>query len=287
MSGKRVLITGANSGIGWATARALAGLGAQLILICRDETKGLNAVQRIMDHDPNADISLLTCDLSSQRDIQHLCHQVRSSYDRLDVLINNAGVYLAKRIETVDGYEQTFAVNHMAYFLVCRGLLDLLKAANNARVINVSSFGHRLGSTHLDDYNFERRRYSPMMAYCASKLMNIQFTRHLASRLEDDGITVNCLHPGMVRSGFAVSQKDAFALLTRMSGVFLVSPERGARTSIHLASSPDVAAITGAYFRGLKAVKPSRNARDPEQAAALWTLSESLIKYDSNSSPSV
>ena len=280
-----VLITGASRGIGHAAAKAFAEAGWDLLLVSRSDA----ALQSLQSELSALGIRVVhqAIDLTDSTAIAPGIETLLSQGLRPSVLINNAGVYLAKRIETVDGYEQTFAVNHMAYFLVCRGLLDLLKAANNARVVNVSSFGHRLGSTHLDDYNFERRRYSPMMAYCASKLMNIQFTRHLASRLEDDGITVNCLHPGMVRSGFAVSQKDAFALLTRMSGVFLVSPERGARTSIHLASSPDVAAITGAYFRGLKAVKPSRNARDPEQAAALWTLSESLIKYDSNSSPSV
>ena len=280
MSGKRVVITGANSGIGWATACALAEMGAELILICRSQPKGLDAIDRIKTVEPDAVISLFKCDLSSQEDIQAVCGQLRSTYAHIDVLINNAGVYLAERRQTDDGLEQTFAVNHMAYFLMCRGLLSCLQAAPKGRIVNVSSFGHRLGSINFDDYNFERRRYSPMMAYCASKLMNVQFTRYLANQLVDDKITVNCLHPGMVRSGFAVSQKDAFALLTRLAGAFLVSPERGARTSIHLATSPDVAQVSGEYYRSRKIVKPSRQARNMKQAEQLWQLSEALIRYD-------
>ncbi|MEE2756214.1 MAG: SDR family oxidoreductase [Myxococcota bacterium] len=280
MSGKRVVVTGANSGIGWSTACALAEMGAELVLVCRSKPKGLEAIDRIKTVKPDAAISLFRCDLSSQEEIQTLCGQLRNAYEQIDVLVNNAGVYLAEKRETRDGLEQTFAVNHMAYFLMCRGLLSCLKAARSGRIVNVSSFGHRLGSIDLDDVNYERRRYSPMGAYCASKLMNIQFTRHLASRLVDDQVTVNCLHPGMVRSGFAVSQKDAFALLTRMAGAFLVSPQRGARTSIHLATNPDVAQISGQYFRNRKVVKPSGKALDSKQAEQLWQLSESLIRHD-------
>lgn len=226
-------------------------------------------------------LSLMLCDLSSQADIRRFCEEFRERHETLDVLLNNAGAYFSDRRESVDGLEMTFALNHMGYFLVSRGLEACLEATPGARIVNVSSAGHRLGGLNVDDLQWTRRRYNGLKAYSDTKLMNILFSRSLATRLVDSDVTVNSLHPGAIRSGFAVSQTGLFAWGARLISPLLTSPEKGARASIYLASSPEVAAVTGSYFVGEKVRKPSGAARKEANAEALWRASEALIVHDS------
>ena len=280
MEGRRVAVTGANSGIGLATARGLAQRGAEVVLVCRDKARGGAAIEDIQSSAPDAKLHLMLCDLSDQAQIQWFCRRFRDTFDRLDVLINNAGCYFAERDVTPDGLERTFALNHMGYFLAARGLLPSLERSQSARIVNVSSMGHKLGAVDFDDLQYAQRRYKAMGAYCASKLFNIHFTTALARRLSEQGITVNALHPGAIRSGFAVKEKDFFGALVRFGGIFLTSPERGARTSIYLASDDAVCEVTGQYFINCKPRKPSKAARREADSERLWSVSESLITHD-------
>ena len=261
-------------------AAVLARAGAEVILVCRSEGRGAEACDAIRAETGSERVSLMLCDVSSQIAVRDFCRAFRHRYDRLDVLINNAGGYVAQRSHSADGLEMTFAVNHMGYFLMARGLLASLQVAHGARVVNVASMGHRLGRLDFDDIQWSRRRFMAFRAYCDSKLMNIQFTKALARRLRGQGITVNCLHPGAVRSGFAVSEAGWFGGLVRFGSGVLKSPETGAKTPVYLASDPDVAGITGEYFYNRRLRTPSRAARDEAQSERLWTLSESLVQHD-------
>jgi retinol dehydrogenase-12 len=276
----RIVVTGANSGIGWVAARQLAQDGAEVILVCRSAERGQDAMDRIRAVHAEANLTLMQCDLSDQESIQSFSRRFRERYDRLDVLLNNAGAYIADHGLTADQLETTFALNHMGYFLTTRGLMPCLRAAEAARVVNVSSMGHRMGHIDFNDMQYQKRAYKAMPAYCASKLMNIHFTKALATRLVPSAMTTNCLHPGAIRSGFAVKEGDFFGGLVRFGSVFLTSPEKGARTSIFLASDPSVASVSGAYFSGCKVKKPSRAARHEETSERLWSASESLIRFD-------
>ena len=278
--GKHIVVTGANSGIGYATALELAQLGAKVTLVCRNQERGQAAVERIRSASSTADIELMLCDMAAQRSIQAFCRAFRARYKTLDVLVNNAGAYLARKSVTPENLESTFAINHMGYFLTARGLLPSLRAATTARIVNVASFGHYFGRINWSDINYDSRRYSALGSYCTSKLMNIQFTRQLARLLADDHIDVNCLHPGSIRSGFAREENDAFGWLVKLGGFALSSSAKGAQTSIFLASQPAVSGVSGAYFVRCKQTQPSRSARDDAQAERLWQLSESLIVHD-------
>ncbi|MGC6417565.1 MAG: SDR family oxidoreductase [Bradymonadia bacterium] len=278
--GKHIVVTGANSGIGYVTAFELAQLGAKVTLVCRDQERGQAAVERIRAASRTADVELMLCDMADQRSIQAFCRAFRARHRALDVLVNNAGAYLAQRAVTPENLEATFAINHMGYFLTARGLLPSLRAAGAARIVNVASFGHYFGRINWSDINYEDRRYSALGAYCASKLMNIQFTRTLAEVLADDKIDVNCLHPGSIRSGFARKENDAFGWLVKLGGFALSSSEKGAKTSVFLASQPEVSGVSGEYFVRCKPTRPSRSARDGAQAERLWQLSESLMVHD-------
>ena len=277
--GRRVLVTGANSGIGFITALELARSGGDVIMVCRDETRGHAALEMIRKHVPGAQIQLMLCDLSEQSSIREFSRHFYSNFGHLDVLVNNAGAYLAEFGVTTDGLERTFALNHMGYFLMTQALLQALRRGTDPRIINVSSEGHRLGRLDFDDLQWTRRRYRPVRAYCDSKLMNILFTRHLARRLQQENITVNALHPGTIRSGFAVSQPGAFGALVRLGHLFLSSPEKGARTSLFLASDPSVAETSGQYFVRCRVARPSGAARNEAHAERLWALSSALVRH--------
>jgi len=281
MSGKRVIVTGANSGIGRITARELAAAGAEMILVCRNPERGEEALSSIRESTGSEQLSLMLCDISSREDIRRFGSEFRSRYDSLDVLVNNAGAYFAEHRKSADGLELTFALNHMGYFQVVAELLDSLKAAPAGRILSVSSQGHRLGKLVWDDLQWESRSYQAMRAYCDSKLMNILFTRELGRRLEGSSVTANCLHPGVIRSGFAVNEAGSFAFLARLSSPFLSSPEKGARTSIFLSRNSAVADQSGGYYVNCKRRKPSKHARNDEDAARLWKLSEELLEATS------
>lgn len=265
MQGKICLITGANSGIGKATALGLARMGATVVLVSRDRARGEQAQSEIKAQSGNPNIDLLLADLSSQKSIRQLADDFKQRYSQLHVLINNAGVFSPRKRLTVDGIDMVFAVNQLAPFLLTNLLLNVLKASAPARIVNVSSDSHEANYLKLDDLQSEKH-YRPMRAYGQSKLALVLFTYELARRLEGTGVTANCLHPGFVATNIA--QRDLppiVRLLAKPIFLFGISPEEGAKTSIYLASSPDVEGVTGKYF--VKSV--------PRQSAPL-THDESL-----------
>ena len=284
MAGKTVLITGATGGIGFIAARALAGMGAEVVLVGRDPVKTQASVEQIQRETGSANISALTADLSSLREVRALAATFQERYPRLDVLLNNAGAVFTTRLTTVDGYERTFALNHLAPFLLTNLLLDRLKADAPARVVTVSSMAHRGQKLDFGDVNQTVRSYSPWRAYGESKLANIMFTYALARRLEGTGVTANTLHPGFVATGFAKNNGPRWQVAMALVRPFAISPERGAQTSIYLASSPDVAGISGKYFIAEKPASSSKVSYDVAAQEQLWSLSEQMTGLSSATS---
>jgi NAD(P)-dependent dehydrogenase (short-subunit alcohol dehydrogenase family) len=248
MQGKICLITGANSGVGKATALGLARMGATVVMVCRNQAKGEEAQKEVQAQSGNSDVHLLLADLSSQQSIRELVAQFQQQFSQLHVLINNAGVVPLGRRETVDGLEMTFAVNYLAPFLLTNLLLDTLKASAPARIINVSSDAHEAGYINMDDLQ-SKNSFSFMKVYGQSKLALVLSTYELARRLEGTGVTVNALHPGFVTTNLGQNDVGPFLrAIARVVFLFGISPEKGAATSLYLASSPDVADVTGKYF---------------------------------------
>jgi len=274
MNGKTCVVTGANSGIGKAAATALAGLGATVVLVCRDRGRGEAAASEVAAAATGAKPRLELADLRELDQVRDLAGRL-GRLDAIDVLVNNAGLVVGERQLTPDGFEHTIAVNHLAPFLLTNLLLPALTASAPARVVTVASTAHRGAMLDLDDLMLERR-YLPMLAYSNSKLANILFTRELARRLDGTGVTANCLHPGTVRTGFGSTGATWLRLGLAVSRPFLRSPRSGARTVVYLAASPDVAGQTGGYYVGGKLRTPSAAARDDARAARLWELSADL-----------
>jgi NAD(P)-dependent dehydrogenase (short-subunit alcohol dehydrogenase family) len=277
MKGKTVVVTGANQGIGKATALALAREGARVLVVARNPDKGRAAVEEVRALSGSKQVELVVADLSSQAEVRRAAADIRSRVDRLDVLVNNAGVFVPERHTTVDGLEETFAVNHVAYWLLTHELLDVLRASAPSRVVVVSSEAHRGASMRWDDLGQEGTRYRGFRAYGQSKLANLLFTYELARRLEGTGVTANALHPGVIGSGFAQTYGGAMALLVKIAKPFLLTPEEGARTSVYLASSPEVEGVTGKYFARCKPVKSNALSYDEAAQRKLWALSEQLV----------
>lgn len=279
MSGKICIVTGATSGIGKATALGLAQQGAAVIVVGRNPQKGADTVNKIKNKTGNPSVKFMLADLSSQKDILRLAEQFKSSYQRLDVLVNNAGGKFLSRQETVDGNEMTFALNHLAYFLLTNLLMEPLKASGKARIINVSSGAHGgCSEIHFDDLQFQKG-YVGKIAYAQSKLANLLFTYELARRLKGTGITVNAVHPGGVITNFCKNNgwiswaKHVTAHLMERN---LIGPTEGAKTSVYLSSSPDVEGVSGKYFFNLKAVHSSKASYDEDSAKRLWNVSLEL-----------
>ncbi len=275
MRGKVCLITGASSGIGKVTARELARMGAAVTLVARDRARGEAALAEVRAAATGPAPSLELCDFGSQRAIRDLASRFLATHDRLDVLVNNAGAIHGERLVTEDGLEATFAVNHLGYFLLTALLRDLLVASAPARVVNVSSEAHRRAHLDWDDLQTERG-YRSFAVYGRSKLANLAFTAELARRLEGTGVTANALHPGVVATNFGASGSGPMRFLVKVVRPFLTTAEDGAATTIHLATSPEVAATTGKYFIEKREKRPSREAQDPEVARRLWLVSEQL-----------
>jgi retinol dehydrogenase-12 len=279
IEGKQVLITGASRGIGRATALGLARLGANVSLIVRSRERGEKVIEDIRSLGKPVRADLFVADLSSMKEVRRVAAEFLAKHDRLDVLINNAGAINMDRETTADGYERTFATNHLAYFLLTELLLDRLVESAPSRIVNVSSEAHRGARVDFDDPMYEKRSYRGFPAYGASKLANILFTRELARRLEGKGVTANALHPGVIASGFGKNNEGIFGFVMRnIAGPFLGSEESGARTSVYLASSPEVEGKTGLYFKSSREATPTREARDDAAAARLWKLSEELVQ---------
>jgi retinol dehydrogenase 14 len=276
MSGKIVMVTGANAGIGKETALALAKLGARVVCVCRDRGRGEAAVAEIRQRSGNDQVELMLCDLSSQQSIRAFAEEYKRTHDRLHVLVNNAGVVIQNRQVTVDGLEATFALDHLGYFLLAHLLLDVIKASAPARIVNVSSDAHRAGRIDFDDLQFEKKKYAAFGAYCQAKLANIMFTYDLAERLEGTGVTVNAVHPGPVNTNFGSDSTGFFNLAMRVFKLFALTPEQGAQTSIYAASSPEVEGLTGKYWSKNKPVKSKAESYDVSIRKRLWELSERM-----------
>jgi retinol dehydrogenase 14 len=278
LSGKTVLITGATSGIGLKASIALARMGARVVMVGRDPSKTAQRVAEVRADSGSSFVDSLLCDVASQAQIHALADSFRATYDRLDVLVNNAGSAYARRTLTEDHLEATFAVNYLSVFLLTNLLLDRLIRSTPARVVNVASNGHYGGTMDFDDLGFERG-YQIMRAYSRSKLAEVLFTRELARRLEGTGVTVNCVHPGAVATNIwdraPAYTRPIFALAKRIA---MISPEAGAATIVYLASSPEVTGKTGLYFEKNQPKTPSRLAQDDALATRLWDESAKLVK---------
>lgn len=279
MQGKTVLVTGANQGIGKATAIALAKKGARVVIVARNGDKGRAALTDVQNASPSRDAELIVADLSSQTEVRRLAAEFRSRHPRLDVLVNNAGVYVPERHATVDGIEETFAVNHLAPMLLTLELLDVLKASAPARIVTVSSEAHR-GAKGIfwDDLLLAKHKYSGFKAYNQSKLANLLFTYELARQLRGSGVTANALHPGVIASGFGQTYPGTLSVLVRFIRPFLLTSEEGAVTSVHLASSPDVEKVSGQYFSKCKPIRSSAISYDEAAQRKLWALSLDMVK---------
>jgi NAD(P)-dependent dehydrogenase (short-subunit alcohol dehydrogenase family) len=278
MEGKVCMITGANSGIGKATAAGLAKMGSTVVMVCRRRAAGEAAINDIKAESGNQRVHQLIADLSSQEEVRQLVKDFRSQYEELHVLINNAGVAPIKRSVTADGIETTLAVNYLAPFLLTNLLLDTLKASAPARVVSVAGDYHRKATINFDDLMTEKD-YSGIRANNQAKLALILFTYELARKLEDTGVTVNCLHPGAVATSAPLKDPELSSFmrrLYRLTSIFFLSPAKGAATSIYLASSPDVEGVTGKYFIKREAVPSSPESYDEEIAKKLWEVSAEL-----------
>ena len=276
MEGKTCLVTGASDGIGYVAARELAFRGASVIAVGRNAPKTHGAAMRIIDETRNDNVSYFVADLSSQSDVRRLAEQVRERTSRLDVLLNNAGAIFLSRRASIDGLEMTFALNHMGYFLLTNQLLDLLRESAPARIINVSSSSHGSpGKFRLEDLPKPSSNRS-YRAYGRSKLCNILFTYELARRLEGTGITVNALHPGLVRTNIARNNGVLGRVVNFFIGARGMDAIQGAKTLVYLASSSEVEDVTGKYYVDCRPVPSSKLSYDPELAEGLWELSERL-----------
>lgn len=276
MSGKTCLVTGATSGIGRETALRLAMLGARVIVVGRDATRGEAAAAEIRRRVPSAKAEVATADLSRLAQVRRLAEEVGDKYDRLHVLVNNAGVIMMRRQLTADGLETTFATNHLGPFLLTNLLSGLLERSAPARVVTVSSAAHKQVRTIPWDDLPSGTRAGHGQTYGLSKLLNILFTAELARRLAGTGVTANCLHPGFVRTGLGRDVTGVLGALVRLAVRLRPGPATGAATSVYLAGSPEVAEVTGGYFVKCAPAEPSALARDPRAAARLWALSEEL-----------
>ena len=272
MRGKTCLVTGATSGIGYETALGLSRSGARVGLVGRDAVRTQRSAASIREAVPDAAVDVFVADLSSQAQVRRLAEDVRSAYDRLDLLVNNAGAIFDKSGKTVDGIERTWALDHLAYMLLTLELLDLVRASAPARIVNVSSMAHMRGRIDFDDID-GARSYSALKAYSQAKLGNVLFTAALARRLAGTGVTVNSLHPGVVASGFAGGTGGWFGLGWKLIRPFLIAPSDGAATSLYLATSPDVENTSGSYFAKGKAVPASAAGRDEALQERVWALS--------------
>ena len=279
MSGKVCLVTGGTSGIGEVTARELARLGADVVITARSQEKLSRSIEILRSQSGNERVSGLVADLSAQDEVRSLAAQFMSQYNRLDVLINNAGAIYFRRYLSVDGIEMNFAGNHLAYFLLTNLLLETMISSSPSRIINVSSSSHRGQVIDFDDLECENN-YQFMQAYGISKLANILFTYELARRLEGRGVTANALHPGLVGTNIAGNNGWLLRFFLPLWRIWAMGPDEGAETSIYLASSPEVEGVSGKYFYQKKAIPSSRYSHDQAAAERLWQISAEMTGMD-------
>ncbi len=270
MGQKWVIVTGATDGIGLITARRMAESGASLGLVARNAEKGARVVEDLKRETNNSDIRFFKADLSKLDDVRSVAEEISAANPQLDVLVNNAGAMFVGKQMSADGFEMTFALNHLSVFLLTNLLKDQLVSADGGRVVTVASMAHRGSDLNFADLDGQKGSYSAWRAYQRSKLANILFTRELADRWKETRVTANCLHPGFVASRFGENNNAAFSTFFKVGKIFAISPEKGAETSVHLASDESVAGETGGYFIKKKRVQPSRAARNADTAKRLW-----------------
>ena len=277
MAGKAVLVTGGTGGIGRATALRLASMGARVGITGRDQGRTQRAAAELASESASGTVDAFAADMSSQAEVRRLAAEVLAAYPRLDVLINNAGGFWSHRHVTEDGLEHTFALNHLAPFLLTSLLLDRLIASAPARIVTVSSGAQSMGKIDFDDLMGERK-YSGQTAYNQSKLANVMFTYELARRLAGTGVTATALHPGMTNTSFSAEDPSrAFAPLVAVLRPFMRSPDKGAETPVYLASSPDADGLTGKYFANREVKKSNESSYDTAITARLWKVSAGLV----------
>lgn len=273
LQNKTAIVTGANSGMGMATVRALSDMGAKVIMLCRSEKRGTEALEKLLS-EKYRDLELILCDLGNYDSIRAFANIVRRGYDHIDILVNNAGFISLDRQETGEGLERQFGINHIGHFLLTMSLLDLI--GEGGRIVNVASGAHKAGKIHFDDINLTKG-FNVIKAYSQSKLANVLFTRELARRVKDRGITVNCCHPGAVATNIGIDRDTGFGkTVTRLLKPFFQTPEQGARTAIFLASDDSVSDVTGEYFYKCRIAKSSKRSKDMELAKKLFEFSEEL-----------
>jgi len=275
MKGKTIVATGATSGIGEAAVLELAGMGARIVFVARDEARAEATMAKLEAKAPGLGHRVILANLSSMAETRKAGAAIAASEPRIDVLINNAGALFSDRRVTPEGLELTFALNHMAYFVLTEALRDKLVASAPARIVSTSSTAHNGASLDFNDLQ-SAKSYSGLKVYGRSKLANILFTRELARRLAGTGVTANCFHPGVVATRFGSSSGGFASLVIPLLRPFFISPEKGGDTLVYLASAPDAAKTTGAYFVKRKIVEPSAAARDDQAAKRLWEASEAL-----------
>jgi NAD(P)-dependent dehydrogenase (short-subunit alcohol dehydrogenase family) len=275
MDGKTVVITGGTSGIGEVVAERLAQMGGRIVLVARDKSRADATLKRLRERAPNLAHCAYYADLTRLAEMKRVAAEIAAAEPRIDVLINNAGALFSKRQVTQDGLESTFALNHMAYFVVSEALRERLTACAPARIVNTASDAHHGGALDFNDLQLERS-FSATKAYNRSKLCNILFTRELARRLRGTGVTANCLHPGFVATRLGDESGGLISHLVRVAKFFAISPERGAQTVVYLASAPEVAGLTGQYFCESRPAKPAPAALDDRAASLLWERSAAL-----------
>lgn len=275
VEGMTCVVTGATSGIGRFVARALARMGARVVIVGRSRDRGRRTLMEIMRDTGNTQVDLMTADLSSQDDVRSLASDIRDRYPQIDVLVNNAGAIFRKREESVDGIEMTFALNHLGYFLLTNLLLETMKQSAPSRIVNVASSAHRRARLDLDDVH-TAHRYRAWRAYANSKLCNLLFTYELSRRLDGSGVTVNAVHPGTVATRFGTNNAGPMRRMMAWGRPFLRTPEQGARTVVHVAVTPELAESTGGYWVDDHPIGSSRTSMDDALAARLWELSAKL-----------
>ena len=276
LQNKTAIVTGANSGMGMATVRALSDMGAKVIMLCRSEKRGTEALEKLSS-EKYRDLELILCDLGNYDSIRAFANIVRRGYDHIDILVNNAGFISLDRQETGEGLERQFGINHIGHFLLTMSLLDLM--GEGGRIVNIASGAHKTGKIHFDDINLTKG-FNVIKAYSQSKLANVLFTRELARRIKDRGITVNCCHPGAVATNIGIDRDTGFGkTVTRLLKPFFQTPEQGARTAIFLASDDSVSDVTGEYFYKCRIAKSSKRSKDMELAKKLFEFSEELTGF--------
>jgi NAD(P)-dependent dehydrogenase (short-subunit alcohol dehydrogenase family) len=279
LAGKTAVITGATSGIGRATAIEFARRGARLLLIGRNEVRARETLEAIRSSAPKADVELIRGDFAAQAEVRRVGEEIAKRVDRVDLLINNHGVTMARRELTPDGYEATFAINHLGYFHLTGLLLDKLRKTPGARIVSVASEAHKFGALDLGDLHSERK-FGAMRVYGKSKSANIHFTRELARRYGSPQLTINCVHPGGVATNLGAGQGGPLlSLVQKTVMLFMKTPEQGAQTSIYAATSPEAAGKNGAYYADCKEKQPAAHCRDEATARKLWDASERMTGF--------